>query len=334
MPAILPANTTLEFFDGFDDYSTAQATRYWNSFGFSIGAVGRNGTNGFSSGNNTSCAITLTSQATRTIGVAMKHDGFTQYDFIGLYDAGTQQLAVRLNTDGTLSVKNGAGTVLATSTFSININIYYYLELTSVINNTTGSFTLRVNGTTWASASGVNTRASANNSANQVVLIAGGGSHWTGDDLYSRSDGTFCGDVRVETSLPNANGAANQWTQGGTTHANNYQQVSENPADDDTTYVFAATTGQSELYAYPALPSGSGTVYGVMAVMICRNDSAGPVTLQPLYRSAGTTYNGNSRTVGATTYAAYMDIQGQDPATSLAWTVSGVNALQVGVERV
>ena len=30
MAAITSANTTLEYFDGFDDYSTAQATRYWN----------------------------------------------------------------------------------------------------------------------------------------------------------------------------------------------------------------------------------------------------------------------------------------------------------------
>ena len=80
-------------------------------------------------------------------------------------------------------------------------------------------------------------------------------------------------------------------------------------------------------------PLAGVTVAGINAVMGCfvlRNDSAGSTAFQPTYRIGTSLHNGPIQTVGSTTYNGYMDIQGLDPTTGLAWTLAGVNALLVG----
>lgn len=334
---ITTANTALEYFDGFDDYSAAQMNRYWNyASNITLGtSYGRNGTNGVRL--DGSISITLGQQATRTIGFAYRQDRLPgNGNIVYLMDTGTNQVCLQIRGDGTWAIINGQGTTIATTTNAIQANIFYYIEFSATIHTSSGSITLKVNGNTWATVSGVRTNGTNNNWSNQVYFtnsISGYGTVISIDDFYSRSDSTFCGDVRVESLLPTSNGNTNAWSRGGTDSGSNWSQVNDNPPNDDTNYIYTGSTGTVDEYVYPNLSTTAGTVYGLMTVPVMRNDAAGNVAVASVYRSGGTDYFSSGQTVGATTYNAYMDIQGQNPATSSAWTVSSVNAAQFGIKR-
>lgn len=353
MAAITTNNTTLEYFDGFEDYSTAQLARYWTNIGntnFSNPAQisagnGRNSSSSLRMNNDSQyVSITLTPQSTRTIGFAFRILNGTRVDVFGnslsicaLLDVNTVQLYVRLNPDLTLSVVRG-GSVLSTTIFSLSRNVFYYIEFTSVIDPSAGSYRLVIDGVSQLSASGVNTRNTANSEANVVLLgvVPSGGTVndtvaiTDYDDFYCKTDGTLLGDCRIESELPSSNGDTIQWIPLAGT---NYSEVNENPATDDTTYNFSSVAGNFDVYHYPALLTMSGTVFAVMTVPVLRVDTAGVATACSSYRALSTDYVGGTHPVGATTYTAYMDIQGQDPSTSAAWTIPGINATQFGAKR-
>lgn len=337
----------IRYFDGFDDYSFAQFARYWSSKtdpnvggSFSSGN-GRNGGTSFRAfaiNNSNMCYLSKTfdAQATWTAGFALKMATLPAATtvVIAFVDAGTTQVDVRLNTDGTLTVSRN-GTTLGTTSFVLSATVFYYIEITTVINNVTGSYDLRINGLSKSSGSSLNTRASSNNSANIVNLGAVNTTGGTSpvmdiDDFYVTNDGVFLGDCRVETKLPTGDGATSNFTK--STGATNFGNVDDNPANDDTDYNFTASVG-IDLYTYPALSTSAGTVQAVMTLPVLRNDNAGSVTEQSVCRSGGTNFFGTSNVVGSTTYGAYPDIQTTDPNTGLAWTVANVNAAQFGVKK-
>lgn len=84
----------------------------------------------------------LADHASWVVGLAIRFTSFTQHNFLECYDGATLQLAVRSNTDGTLSVLRGT-TVLGTTTAQMSSGTWYYVEFKFTINNTTGSFALR-----------------------------------------------------------------------------------------------------------------------------------------------------------------------------------------------
>lgn len=347
----------LEYFDGFDDYSVAQASRYWtnvNTTSVTIAANGRNGGDSFRiSGNGfAGFSRTLSSAfATVSVGFALRTNGLAgpttgTSNIVNFQDGtgGGTQVTISVNPTGNIVAfrGNGNGTVLGTSALALSTNVFYYIEAAVTINNTTGSVTVKVNGTTYLNLTGINTRSTANNSCNAVtfgnnITFQNSSGLCQGnivdyDDLYIDNAGTLYGDSRVESLLPNANGATNAWTANGA--ASNWQCVDQNPADDDTTYVSSAAAGNIDQYTYPALPTGTGVVRAVMTVPIARDDSAGTTTLASVYYVAATVFLGANNNISSTTYNAYPDIQALNPNTSAAWSISDVNGAQFGVKRV
>ena len=102
------------------------------------------------------------SQATRTIGFAFKTAALILAYICELIDVSVSQLGVRLNADGTVSVVKAPG--ISSGGFVVRCYIhaisavYVYMEFSSVINNSTGSYTLKVNGVQWLTVSNVNTQ--------------------------------------------------------------------------------------------------------------------------------------------------------------------------------
>lgn len=342
---------SIEYFDGWDEYSFSQILRYWSTQTTGGGqtasitaSAGRNGTPSYRIGNlltNPAGLVkTLTNQATRTIGLAIAVSALPSGGdtaICGYLDAGSQQVDLRLATTGFLKVTRN-GTVLATSSFALSAATYYYIEFKATIDPSAGVYEVRVNGIARIGpTTGANTRNTANSEANQVfvgpfsVNNASSGPTWDFDDFYVNNDGSFYGDCRVETRLANANGAIVTWTP---LAGSNWQEISRNPATDDASYNSTATPLNVDLYSFPNLATGSGSVKAVMTCPVMRNDSAGTVTAQSVYYISSTPYLGSLQTIGSTTYAFYPDIQSVDPSTSAAWTVAAVNAAQFGIERI
>lgn len=227
------------FGDSFDLYSTiTDCGGYWDgTFGgtasLTLSASGRfTGSRGISpatiatvpyitktSGANDSVHhITLAFQQTATL------TGSALAFFCTLYDGATAQCTIIFRSDGALLLTSGivTGTVLATYTGAVAAtNTWYAFEIEVVINNTTGSISVRKNGNTSNdfSLGSLNTRNSTNNYANKLGIGADAGTAQIIDDLLWRSDASsvpFVGDIRCFTRMP-ASDASVAWSRSGTT---------------------------------------------------------------------------------------------------------------------
>lgn len=223
------------FGDGFDLYSTiTDCGGYWDgAFGgtasLTLSASGRfTGSRGISpatiatvpyitktSGVNDSVHhITLAFQQTATL------TGSALAFFCTLYDGATAQCTIIFRSDGALLLTSGivTGTVLATYTGAVAAtNTWYAFEIEVVINNTTGSISVRKNGNTSNdfSLGSLNTRNSTNNYANKLGIGADAGTAQIIDDLLWRSDASsvaWVGDIRCWTRMP-ASDASVAWSR-------------------------------------------------------------------------------------------------------------------------
>src|SRR5262245_27001658 len=75
------------------------------------------------------------------------------------------------------------------------------------------------------------------------------------------------------------------------------------------------------------------TVHAVQVTMVARKDDAEARQLRTKLKSGTTTADGATQGM-ATSYLPYGDLYETDPDTAMAWTPSGVNAMQVGIEVV
>jgi hypothetical protein len=219
----------LRYVDGFDTVAVADLGLRWSvgsttpsivTGRFAGSAALRTAAiNGTPSG----LARTYGAQATWIVGAAVRltlaPDGLAVFQ---LRDAGTDQCCVTVGLDGRVSVRRGRydGTVVAGPAAPagrfMRLGYWYFVEWRVTVDPAVGTTEVRVDGETWLTATGLNTRASANSSANQVALGAGttvGGSHTEEyDDLYvcdatGSVNNDFLGDVRVATLRPTGAGA-------------------------------------------------------------------------------------------------------------------------------
>jgi hypothetical protein len=91
------------------------------------------------------------------------------------------------------------------------------------------------------------------------------------------------------------------------------------------------TAGLLDTYALGNLPASVTTVYGVQVGIQAAKAEPGDGNAKIVTRSGGTNYAPNTYSLG-TSYTELTELHEVDPATSAAWTPSGVNALEVGME--
>src|SRR5262252_1427338 len=343
---------SLRMIDGFDHYNWSQVLRKWSSYiSAYIGApVVGSGNGRFGGGAlhqpspsgvyaQQALFKTLDPQATWTLGVAVKWTGnnnIATLTLMGVYDVNSNQVNVRLNIDNTLSVTR-AGTVLGTTSFIASSGVWYSIELKTTIHPTAGNFDLHINGVSRTSGSNVNTRNTANSTANQVgvgwpeQVNTGNLLTITFDDFYACDangtvNNTFLGDVRIETLYPNAVGATTQFTP---TSGTNYGCVNETPMNDDTSYVFGNTVGNIDTYKISTLSSVPQSILATQLNSTARKDSSGNRAVELVLRSGGSNYAGPDNYTSAN-YATFNRIDETDPATSAPWTPTGLGAVEVG----
>lgn len=345
----------LIFFDGFDTYGTSNLLLDWTQ---SIGtnainaAGGRRGGGALYSPNNAhlnsgSTPVHLVSRSlpsnftTFICGVAFEASGFHAVkNIITFRDSGTRQLEVGVNTAGQLFVSR-AGTVLAASGASIAANVYNYIEIKATINNTTGSYEVRLNGANVLSATNVDTQNTTNAFINEVALGAyeralGDLTNCTHkyDDFYfcdttGSTNNDFLGDIRIDAIYPTADGFYTQWTT--STGADHYALVDE--TDPNTTdYNSDGTIGNKDSYVMQNPPALlSQTIHGVKAKVAALKDDAGARSIKVGVRSGSTNGLSAAKSLG-TSQAYHSHILETDPNTGSAWTPAAVDAVEALIE--
>ena len=180
-------------FDGFDDYTTMN-DRWTAHANATIGAFGRNGTQGLQIEDN---VASFTAYARRTFApTEWLHSSWewrfdmmvtvNDTELFHLMDGVTRQVTVLTTPSGRLRINNGNGTtILGSGTFPLIVGAYYFAELKVTIGNA-GAAQLWLNG---VSEIGPLTPVDTQNSANAVA---------TGLELGDISPSGSYGAVRFE----------------------------------------------------------------------------------------------------------------------------------------
>lgn len=251
-------------------------------------------------------------------------------DFLKFFEGATLHIEVEWNGAG-WTIKRGT-TTIGTVNDSIPQSTWHYLEVKVVIGSS-GSWEIRRNGATLGSASGVNTQNGGTGQLNNITWSNGGNPNFYVDDLYIL-DGSgaaplndFLGDSLVECLAPNGAGDITNFTPSA---GANWECVDEASQDGDTTYNASSTASHKDLYNLDNT-SRSGAVRGLVVTAWMRKDDAGGRNACITVRSGSTDADGASIALG-NSYQGYTAIFATDPNTGAAWTVSALNALQIGAK--
>jgi hypothetical protein len=240
-----------------------------------------------------------------------------------------------------LAAYNNAATQLgSTGTHSLLANTWNYIEIKVVVNATTGSVEVRLNGATSAEISATNVDTGSVNIARIGAAFNNAGVTNTldTDDVYaadttgSAPNNTFLGDVRVEQITLDAEGTNTAWTANtGTKVSRVNEGATTYTYDGDTGYIESATPGAQETFTGTALAVTSGTVHAVQLNTVARKDDAGLREVARVIRVGGVDYTGATLPALTTSYTMATELLNQDPAAA-DWTVASVNAAEWGVE--
>lgn len=229
------------------------------------------------------------------------------------------------------------GTTIATSAGGLaNPGVWNYIEMSATIDDAAGRVIVRVNGAIVIDFTGDTRNAGVSTNLDAIFLHAATG--LSGATLYedivalnalgSAPANDFIGDVRVLTLPPTGAGANTGLTP--STGAN-WSCVDELPFS-ATDFVSGSAAGVKDTYATTDLPAGITTVYGVQVAAVAKKTDAGTRSLKTTVRSGGTDYSDAAGTALTTSDTTVLSMRSVDPATGVAWTPTGVNALEVGVE--
>lgn len=338
------------FGDGFDLYAapTDGGAGYWDSYVTSQSQYtlqpGRfTGSQAFQMAGGSGVAYVKSSgqnDAVHHIVCAFWQNAAISGTTLGFYlqfsDASTNQCCIVFRSDGAVLLTSAtpAGTVLATYTGAVTASsTWTAFEFEVVINNTTGSFTVRKNGNVGTpdfQATSLNTRPGTNNYANKLTTGSQGNiTSQRVDDLLWRSDPTsvpWVGDIRCYTRMP-ASDVQKQFTpSSGTT---NYSQVSEAHEDGATSYVFDSNVGDADFYSLAALAGTPASTVCVTTRGFFEKSDAGTRNAAVQIKSGSTTVTSAS-TALATSWGWLWRVDINDPNTSAAWTAVAVNNAQIG----
>lgn len=329
----------IDFADDMGDtYAAADAaTLGWSNNPQSI-QTGAFGTGGCWRKSTSNSDRAVPTSASRTMAWRWRPNSpLGAHTIAGFLEGGTEHGRLALSADGSLTVSR-AGTALTGGSSAAGVisslGVFYELEWSYYVDNSAGTFEVRVNGVSVLSGSGADTRNGGAVGTINVFRITTSGASDDFDDMTgSPAAADWKNTPRVIGQLPNSDGGVSQWTcSTGTTH---YAMVDEATPGGDTDYLSSATPNDRDVWGYPSVGVGTGaTVYAVMQRIWARKDDAGVRTIDGVARIGGVNYDGGAAFPLTATYAPYEQIRTVDPSTTAAWTVAGVNAAELGIKEV
>lgn len=277
--------------------------------------------------------IPVTAAANYTIGFAIRVEAWltsTEDKFLYLTsDAGVNEhITLSFVPNGEIAVATQTDTVYTSGLRGKN-DSWMFIEFKFTISNSVGAYTLKVNGKTYLNRINIDTYSAGIIGIDEFDFDYGGGGSdsFYIDDLYIADD--FLGDIRIDRIDPDGDGAVNDGAPLGV--GDSYVEVDDgNAVDDDTTYILSVT-GNQDLFTYDDL-SVLGTIRAVQMNVVCRETDGSPFLIEQLVRIATTIYDETPITIVDTNYEIINRVMSVDPATTIAWTLSAINAAQFGFE--
>lgn len=283
----------------------------------------------------------LATMTTIVVGFAFKRAGGTGTSEVRIFDNAVQHITLQQLTSGEWRVFRGTtlGTQLGTTSgASVSNGTWSYVELKITISDTLGTVDLLVNEVSFLSLTLQDTRNGGNASCDRVQFVgsstAADDTNW--DDIYildttGSVNNDFLGSQVVVGLLPAADTSAEDFTRSAGTDS--FALVDENPANGDTDYIESSTSANVTRFTYATL-SGVANVKGIQINTTCRETDANPFSINNQVKSGATTSDGSNLAIGSTSYVNKSRVVETDPDTAALWTVSGLNAAEIGVKLV
>lgn len=279
----------------------------------------------------------FTALTTFVFGVAFKLSGssgtgITSPYLIRFVDGSTTHLRINKTSANKIQLLNGSGVTLGTGATTINDDTWYYLELKATISDT-GSYTLRINGSTELSSGSADTRNAGNASINNIIL---GATATTGitytidyDDFYLLdTTGSFNNDllgvVAIEALRPTSFGTYSAWTGS-----------VGNLADTDLdTFIESGASGNKCSTNCNDLTNVNFNIRAVNLIVNARRvDSTSQNIKRLVVNRLGTSESAGSDEAMGTGFVNTNHVFETSPITTNQWTTYDVNTSQFGVQH-
>lgn len=250
----------------------------------------------------------------------------------------TRQMSITLNSDGTLGVGTGTGTIATrvyNTTNILPLNSWNFLEVEFTISNTVGAVSIYLNGALFGSATGLDTQTHASATFNTLVLGdydvgAYGGSIYY-DDVYVTDTPVRLGESRVITVVPTSDGTPSQWAASGGV-VPPYTMVDEALCNADVDYIFDGTVNDRAVFNMASTGLTPVSVSAVQIGTFSRKTDTGTRAIQLEYVDSGGTAYSSSGIILGSTYRRQVSLLENNPSTATAWTPAEANALKTGVK--
>ena len=227
----------------------------------------------------------------------------------------------------TLAARYWNGSAWTTiDTEAVAASTLYKLDLKVTMNNSSGSISFLIDDTEVMSFSG-DTILDTPTTINQL-LIRNGSTSGSESSTFSAlilADEEVS-DVFFNGTRPTGAGTNSQWTGA----ASDVDEVGV----DDTDFLTVASDAQTSTFAAGNTDATFAAGYTVLGVGVWARGSRGPTGsafLKPSVYSNATLGAGDSTELSVTWKRAHHFFT-QDPDTTAAWTISGVNAVEIGVQ--
>lgn len=251
------------------------------------------------------------------------------------------QVTFFVDTSGTVSAwsgNGGLGSVLYARSSGpvIPAKAYTHLECMALCDAAAGAVEARVNGVTILSASGLDTDPSGFGSIAQIAgSVSFSDAGFIMDDLFAWNDqgahnNDFIGDKKVYTSYTSADTAQQDWLP--STGVTGWNLLATVPPNDGADYVEADAAGALSVFEIGDLPGSVVSIAAVCTALRTWKTDAGSSHVTTGLLSGSANADGDNHSItSAPTY--WGDVFEVDPATGAPWTVAGINAAQVYIDR-
>ncbi len=252
-------------------------------------------------------------------------------------DTGNNPLLTLLfQSDGSICAKKGGvgGTVVDITDSILTAATFNHIECKATFDTVAGYVEIRVNGVTKMQIGSLDLGAAA------AATCAFSLYDFSLDDLFiddvfawddtGTDNNSFMGAQRILTIFPTADTAQADFSVVGA--GSGHAAISDNPPDDDTSYITSATVNNKSDFELDTLPPEVVAIAGVFVPARARIDAAGIGNLKMSLVSSGDVLAGSDVPL-TPSYSYYRNTFERDPHTSAPWTKTGLEAALLRVEK-
>jgi len=253
--------------------------------------------------------------------------------FVDFYEGNLSTLHLQIDQtsrEGTFDIRRGdSGTILGQAGGLWKRDQWNFVEFKVIIHDSTGAVVIYVNGVEKYSLTGVDTRNGGTNGWVDCVRIGGqdsGAQNWSHVAIWDTAGDPptdFFGPYKIYYLKPNADTAQEDFTPLGA--GDQFEEINEQSADDDTSYNSSATATDADEVGCEDLPASVGTIYAVQATVLARKNDAGARGVKVGVDSNGTdSVSADQPTI--LDYQYYDHLLHLNPDDAAAWEEADVNA--------